>query len=396
MIKVCHIITKLELGGAQQNTLYTIGHLDRQTFQPLLITGSEGLLIEEANQQKDVAKHYLPELMREIRPWHDARALYHIIRILRRERLQDPQTPLIVHTHSSKAGILGRWAAKIAGCDRIVHSIHGFGFHPYQRRLKRWLFIALEWLTSWITDHFIAVSSENLETGVRLRLFTRDQAHLIRSGIDIERFRSDASEETPEEQQQRRTRVLHSLHIPLHTPLIVMVACFKPQKAPLDFIRVIKIVSETFPRVHAIMLGDGILRPQIEALIAKLQLQETISLLGWRNDVAALLPLCRLFVLTSLWEGLPRVCPQAMAAGLPIVATRVNGIPEAVEDGVNGFLVAPGDVKGLAQKVVYLLQNPEKASEMGDSGRQRVQEFDIRRMVQQQEELYHSLICGGK
>ncbi|GAK57431.1 putative glycosyltransferase, group 1 [Candidatus Vecturithrix granuli] len=392
MIKVCHIITQLELGGAQQNTLFTVEHLDRSQFLPILITGAEGLLIEEANQCADVQKYYLPELIREIRPAQDLRVIIEIRRILRQEFQKDPQTPLIVHTHSSKAGIVGRWAAKLAGVRWILHSIHGFGFHPYQSFPERWAYIFLEWLTARITTHFIAVSAANIATGIHYRLFSRDRVSLIRSGIDIARFQQYANR-TSSEGQMHRTQMLRNFHLPQDKSLIGMVACFKPQKAPLDFIRVMKMVVERYPQAHAVMVGDGVLRSQIEAMIAEYHLEETISLVGWRTDIAELLPLFDVLVLTSYWEGLPRVCPQAMAAGLPIVATNVDGIPEAVQDGITGFLAQPGDLRALADKIVYVLEHPEIAQEMGRKGQERVAEFDIYRMVHQQEELYRSLIA---
>ena len=137
MIKVCHLITKLELGGAQQNTLYTVRHLDRQRFLPILMTGAEGRLIQEAEEDGHVRKYYLPDLVREIRPTRDFSAFQHLRRLLQQEHQQTSQIPMIVHTHSSKAGILGRWAAKSAGISPIIHSIHGFGFHRDQRPLIR-------------------------------------------------------------------------------------------------------------------------------------------------------------------------------------------------------------------------------------------------------------------
>ena len=392
MMKVCHIITQLELGGAQQNTLFTVQHLDRSQFLPILITGAEGLLIEEANQCADVQKHYLPDLIRQIRPAQDLRAMLQIRRILRQERQKDPQTPILVHTHSSKAGIVGRWAAKLAGIPWILHSIHGFSFHPYQSFPERWGYILLEWLTARITTHFIAVSAANIATGIRYRLFSTNRVSLIRSGIDIARFQQYATRASVEG-QTRREQMLRNLHLPQNKSLIVMVACFKPQKAPLDFIRVMKIVVERYPQAHAVMIGDGVLRPQIEAMIAEYHLEEAISLVGWRTDIPELLPLFEVLVLTSYWEGLPRVCPQAMAAGLPIVATNVDGIPEAVQDGINGFLAQPGDIQRLADKIVYVLEHPEIAQQMGKKGQERVAEFDIYRMVRQQEELYRSLIA---
>ena len=391
MIKVCHIITKLELGGAQQNTLSTVQSLDRAQFVPLLITGAAGILIAEANQYQHVRKYYLPDLVREIRPMQDAVALYKIWQILRREQHATPHTPLIVHTHSSKAGILGRWAAKWAGVSWIIHSIHGFGFHPDQSRLARWTFILLERITSKITTHFIAVSQANIETGMRLGLFSRSRVSLIRSGIDLAHFQKVSARPASEMQQQREQK-LQELHIPHHKKVVGIIACFKPQKAPLDFVQAMRLVADAVPEVQAIMVGDGELRPQIEALIARKHLENVIALLGWRTDIPELLSVCQLLVLTSLWEGLPRVCPQAMAVGIPIVATHVDGIPEAVHDGINGFLVQPGDIPKIAEKIVCLLNNPDLARNMGEQGQKMVAEFDMQRMVQQQEELYQRLV----
>jgi hypothetical protein len=137
-IKVAHIITKLELGGAQQNTLFTVSHLDRDRFQPILITGEPGLLDEEARGLGGVEFHQVPSLVRPLRPVADLRALIGLTRLLRRLR------PAIVHTHSSKAGILGRWAARLAGVPIVIHSIHGFGFTPEQHPLLRALLLTAE------------------------------------------------------------------------------------------------------------------------------------------------------------------------------------------------------------------------------------------------------------
>jgi glycosyltransferase involved in cell wall biosynthesis len=249
----------------------------------------------------------------------------------------------------------------------------------------------LEWITSKITTHFIAVSSANIATGMHYRLFSPTRVSLIRSGIDIARFQKYANRSAPNFPRYREI-LLKELDLPQDKSLVGMVACFKPQKAPGNFVQTIKLVAKAFPETHAVMVGDGILRPQIEAMIARNNLEHTISLLGWRTDIPKILPLFELLVLTSFWEGLPRVCPQAMAAGLPIVATDVDGIPEAVQDGVNGFLLPPGDIQGMAEKIIYLLKNPDIASHMGQQGCQRVGEFDIQHMVHQQEELYQRLV----
>ena len=134
------------------------------------------------------------------------------------------------------------------------------------------------------------------------------------------------------------------------------------------------------------------LRSKVEELIEVLSIEDRILLLGWRRDIPEIMNCIDILVLTSLWEGLPRVFPQAMASGIPVVATGVDGIPEAIQDGINGFLLPPGDIDGMAAKIIYLIRHPEKAREMGEKGKRLVGEFDIWRMLEQQEELYDNLL----
>lgn len=380
-IKVFHIITKLELGGAQQNTLYTVGHLDRSRFEPYLIANDEGILVEEARRIPDLKTYLIPEMIREINPLTDFKG-YQLIKAILHENINSGEKA-IVHTHSSKAGILGRWAAKAAGVPVIIHSIHGYAFHDFQHPLVRQAYIALEKITAPVTTKFIAVSQKNIETGVKEGIFGRDRAVLIRSGIDIASFR-DVQVDVVTKRQE--------LGISGEAPLVGTVANFKPQKAPLDFVRVAERVHRQVPEAKFLYCGDGEMRGEVESLIRKLKLEETVILAGWRHDVPEILHCIDVFLLTSLWEGLPRVLPQAMSAGKPAVATAVDGSPEAVKDGENGYICEPRDVEGMAEKVVYLLKNPAIAREMGEKGRQRVDEWDIDLMVRQQEELYDALI----
>ncbi|HUT85106.1 MAG TPA: glycosyltransferase family 4 protein [Thermodesulfobacteriota bacterium] len=383
-IKVVHIITKLELGGAQENTLFTVAHLDRSRFEPFLISGNEGILAEEAQRIGGVKTYLLPDLVREISLLHDTRAFTETVRTLKEIRSSgDKNARLIVHTHSSKAGIIGRWAAKTAGAEAIIHTYHGFGFNDYQPWLVKWFYILLEWLTSRITTRFICVSEANREKGIALGLFREDQTALIRSGIDLERFASP---------QKSREETRKELGIPLDTPLATMIACFKPQKAPLDFVRVAGLVKKEMPHVRFLMVGDGILRNEIEQARRECGVEQELILPGWRRDIPEILNATDCLVLTSLWEGLPRVFPQAMCLGLPVVATRVDGATDVISDNVNGFLLPPRDCEGMAQKVLYLLKNPDRAKEMGERGRAQVKEFDSHTMVKQQEELYFSLV----
>lgn len=383
-VPVVHIITKLELGGAQQNTLFTVAHLNRDLFRPYLITNSEGILVPEALALKGVKTFFIPELKREINPLMDVLALFKIKGIL--QEIKGNDSALIVHTHSSKAGILGRWGAHLAGADAIIHSIHGFGFHDYQLFCFRYFIIFLEKVTSRITDKFIAVSKATIQKGVEVDIFPAKKASIIRSGIELEKFTGV---------NVKRSEKKKALGGDLTLPLVTMIGCLKPQKAPLDYVEVAHHVLQK-KDAFFILVGDGVLRKKVEKKVGELGLGKQFKLLGWRRDIAEILAATDIFVLTSLWEGLPRVLPQAMAMGIPIVATNVDGTPEAVIDGINGFLVEPRDVRGMAEKIVYLLDHSKKAAAMGKRGKGMVGEFDIWKMVKEQEELYLTLLKKKK
>ena len=375
-VHICHIVTLLELGGAQQNTLYTVAHLDRQRYRVSLIAGEGGLLDEEALALPDVEVHLLRELVREVDPARDLKALARLTSLLL--RLQ----PDVVHTHSSKAGVLGRWAAYLAGVGTVVHSIHGFGFHHGTPLLQRGFYRALEAGTAAVTTRFLAVSQASVDFGVSQGILTRERSCLVRSGIRLAAFRGGPP-----------PGALHrELAISPEAPVVGMIACLKPQKAPLDFVRAAARVARRVPAAHFILVGDGEQRRAVEEEVRSLELAGRLHLLGWRRDIPAILADLSLLVLTSLWEGLPRVVPEAMAAGLPVVATKVDGTPEAVREGETGFLVEPHDVETLAGKIEYLLSHPAEARRMGQNGRMRVEEFDIDSMVHRQEAIYDSLL----
>jgi len=376
-ISVAHIITKLELGGAQQNTLFTVSHLDRTRFHPILMTGGEpGLLDREAASVPTVEFYRVASLIRPVSPLADLLALIRLTRLLAGLK------PTIVHTHSSKAGIVGRLAAKLAGVPIIIHSIHGFGFTPAQGPMVRRFLVVVERLVARVTTRFIAVSEANRKQGVDMGLFTMDRCVVIRSGIDVERFRT-----TKVHRESKR----RELGLDPTRPVVGMIAPFKPQKAPLDFVRVVALVHEVKPDTQFLLVGDGELRSAIETEIAQSGLTGLVHLTGWRRDIPEIIRCLDVFVLTSRWEGLPRVYLEARASGVPAVGTNVDGASEAVQDGVNGYLAEPGDVRTMAERVLHLLAHPDEAARMGQNGMALPDEFDIRRMVLRQEEEYERL-----
>lgn len=380
-LPILHLITRLIIGGAQENTMLTADYLDKSRWKVDVIsgpqTGSEGSLIE-AVRQRGVSLTIEPALVREINPLNDVLALLRLWRSIKRGRYA------IVHSHSSKAGILGRWAAKLAGAPIIVHTVHGWGHTDRQHPLVRQLYIGLEKLTLPITDCLITVSPRDIEKGLRDGIGRPEDYVVIRSGIELDQFGFPA---VPREQ----TRV--ALNLPASAPVVGTVARLSAQKAPLDFVTAAGAIARDCPDAYFVFVGDGPLRPQVEAEIAALGIGDRFILTGLRRDVPDLMAAFDVFVLTSLWEGLPRVLPQAMATGLPIVATAVDGNAEAVTDGVNGRLVPPGRPDRVAQAVLELLDSPDLMKSMASKGKERAKEFGARQMVDQIARLYDQLLA---
>ncbi len=380
MHRVCHIITKLELGGAQKITLRTVSHLDRAKFHPMLITGGEPAELDgDAAKIPKLELHRVPSLVRAIRPVLDLKALIQLTRLLRRLR------PALVHTHSSKAGILGRWAARLAGVPVIVHTVHGFGFTPSQHPVLRQVLIKLEKWTSAFTDWIFTDSEANRQEGIGLALFGIDRSSMLPPGVDRLAIQAVVVD---------RAKKRRDLGLDERQPLVGMVAPFKPQKAPLDFVRVAVKVHTCRPDTQFVLVGDGELRGSLEQEIERLGLSRSIVLTGWRRDVPDIMKCLDVFLLTSRWEGLPRVYLEASCCGVPIVGTAVDGAGEVVLEGRNGFLRQPGDVDGLAERVLWLLDHPQAAKEMGQTGTALSSRFDCYEVVRQQEHRYERLLAG--
>jgi glycosyltransferase involved in cell wall biosynthesis len=378
--KVLHLITRLVVGGAQENTLLTARLLNKADWEVTIVsgpqTGSEGSLIETV-RELGIPLLLEPSLVREMHPLKDFLALFRLAWLIK----QGGYT--IVHTHSSKAGIVGRWAAKLAGAPHIIHTVHGWGHHDYQHPLVRAYYIWLERLTLPITDKLIVVSPLNIEKGVQDGIGQLEDYLVIRSGIELERF---GHPQTPREV----TRA--AWNIPISSRVVGTVTRLSPQKGPLDFVRAAALILQAQPDCYFLMVGEGPMHDEVVTLATQLGLAHRLVLTGLRRDVPELMAAFDLFVLSSLWEGLPRVLPQAMASGLPIVATATDGSAEAIIEGVNGFLVPPGDPAALAQRVITLLNDPIQARRMGAAGQARVAEFDVYRMVEQIAQLYRELL----
>ncbi len=376
---ICHVITKLELGGAQEVAMRVVSSLDRRRFRPVLIAGPGGMLTEEAAALEGVEVRLIPSLVREIRPVQDLRALWELVATFRRLR------PKIVHTHSSKAGILGRLAAWLAGVPCILHTIHGYGVTPAQPSWLQHLVIKLEWMVGRVTTHWIAVSQADRRQGLEWQLFSSSKVSVVRPGIDPTAF---ATRIEPAE----RDRLRAALGVGPEQLLVGTVSCLKPQKSPEDFIRVAALVCQRMPAAKCVLVGDGALRPQIEAMIQAQGLQDRVTLLGWRRDVASLLKAFDVFVLTSQWEGLPCAILEARASRIPIVATRVGGAAEAIIEGIQGTLCPVGDVRAIAGRVCQILGDERLRADLRNGTQELPEEFTIQETVKQYQSLYTYLL----
>lgn len=378
---VIQIITRLELGGAQQNTLDTCRLLDRSRFRVALFSGADGRLDSAAARIPGIDFRIVPDLVRPVRPRQDLRAYRllrdHIAPFVRQG------APVIVHTHSSKAGILGRLAARAAGVRRIVHTIHGFGHNAFQNPVTRRLAVLAEQYVSRSTSRYVAVSTANLEQGRRLGLFKKARVELIRSGFELEPFRRPGID---------RRAARERLGLPGEVPLVGTVACFKPQKDLSTLLRAARAVRTSVPDARFVIAGDGDLRPSLERQLERDGLKPAVTLLGWRDDLPEILAALDVFLLTSRWEGLPRSIIQAMAAGVPVVATAVDGVLDIVADGETGLLAKPGDHIGLGRRVAELLQDGGRAKELAASAALQVEPFELGRMIGSLEALYADLL----
>ena len=380
-IKILQVITRLIIGGAQEHVMYLCDLLDKKRFQVKLIsgpqTGSEGELITEV-RKRYIDLMILPELVREINPTKDFPALVKLAKYIRKENFD------IVHTNSSKAGILGRLAAKLAGAPVIIHTVHGWAYHNQMGKRKRGLYVTLEKWAEKFTHKLITVSDLNIKKGLADGIGNESKYVTIHSGIDLNRFdpsNLDSKNKKREWNIDPSNRVVGS------------VTRLSEQKAPADFVRMANEILKHNPKVSFLLVGDGPLKDEIQNLIDRFKISKKVIMTGLRHDIPELLAVMDVFVLSSLWEGLPRVFPQAMAMGLPIVATNVDGAPEAVKDGVNGFLVPPKDFTTLAQRTLQLVEDSRLARKMGEAGRKMVHpDFCIREMVRKTEHLYMKLI----
>lgn len=354
-LRVAQIVTKLT-AGAGGITLRGAAALDPARYTTTILTAGESSLIEAAEEAGlEVIRLRHMARGRGLYPSTDARGIRELLDHLRAGGFD------VVHTHSAKAGAIGRLAARRAGVRAIVHSFHGFPFHGFQPAVVRRSLLTAERGLARITDYFLADGTMIAAEAVRLRLCAPGAIRAIASPVD-----EGIVAATPATRRHAR----RLLGLPQDATVVGTAARLSHQKAPLDLVRALARLGR--PDVTVAWIGDGELRPKTEREIRRAGLEGRFLLLGERSDVPALLPAFDVFVLPSLYEGLPCAVVEAMTAGIPVVATAVNSVPEIVIAGKTGLLARPGDPASLADALGFMLGHPAAAARMAGAARSHI------------------------
>ncbi|OQA35866.1 MAG: putative glycosyltransferase EpsF [Candidatus Dependentiae bacterium ADurb.Bin331] len=371
-LHVLYIITKLELGGAQKVCLSLFNGLSSQGHRSFLISGTDGTLTNQVSEEKNII--LLSSFVREV-GWQsfitEWRAFKELVRKIKQLKKEFPD--LIVHTHSTKAGILGRWAAWWCGIEKRIHTVHGFAFHEYQTWLKWVCIYAVEFITSFITTHYVCVSSHDVKTGIRLFPRFTQKHSIIRAAVDTKQFYLPAQKNKFE----RST----------NTFVFGTISCFKEQKNLFDLLHAFKDAYAKNNTIRLEIIGDGILRPALEEWIKHHELTQVITLHGWQSEVAPIMIDWHAFVLSSLWEGLPCAVVEARLLKLPVLSYNTGGIHDIIFSGENGFLYKQKQWHQLAHGMLTLAQNNQLYKKLA-SYHDDLRSFEQSYMIQQHLTLY--------
>ena len=377
-IKVAHVITRLDRGGSAENTFLTALAHDPARYDVTVIAGSQDLDPSKRErlqaQEKRVA--LVENLVRAVNPRRDLGAFLELRRLLGDGNYD------VIHTHTSKAGFLGRMAAPRSSA--IVHTPHGHVFYGYYGWILTRGFILAERLAARRTDRIVTLTDMEAADHVRLRIAPRERFVTIPSGIDVARYAQPS---------RSRREVRAEIGIQPDVFLVGAVGRLVPIKGHRHLIEAMARLE----RAALVVAGDGSLREELSELVGRLNLSGRVKLLGEREDIPGILGALDLFALPSLNEGQSRALAEAMAAGLPAVASRVGGVPEVLVEGLTGLLVGPADPGGLAEAIEKLMADADRRATMGQAARRRAADvFSIRRMIERIEALYGELLAGKR
>lgn len=384
-MRVAHLIARLIIGGAQENTILNCQDLIRDYGDEVLLIAGPGLgpegSLEADARARGIPIEVFSSLRRAIHPTRDIVAWRAIERTLAHFQ------PDVVHTHGGKCGLFGRVIASRQGVPAIVHTVHGAAFHPYQPAPARAFFRHCEKLAAAHCHAIISVADAMTEQQVAAGIAPREKFTTIYSGMEVEPFLNCG---------EHRQRVRRELGYRASDVVVGKVGRLFHLKGHADLIKAAEIACALEPNLKFLFVGDGILREPLHAQIVAARLTDRFTFTGLvaPRTIPELLAATDLVVHTSLREGLARVLPQALLAGKPVVGYDVDGAREVVEHDANGYLIKPGEIDGLATRIVELCESAELRDRLGANGRDQCRtRFDHREMTRQIRALYERLLA---
>jgi glycosyltransferase involved in cell wall biosynthesis len=379
-LRILQVAYKSEISGGEKVLLNLAKHLTRRGHHLLVACPAHGPLVQVLKEE------HIEVTVIPIKKTYDLLAAFRLRDLMLEERVQ------VLHSHGMLVNIVGRIASKMTYIPVSISTVHltrelssGGRAENIRERLKGQYYRALDNFTARFNDRIIAVS-ESVKQDLISQGVSREKVVVIKNGIEFEPC------ESPLTGNNRRAIKKRELGVN-NRPVVGTITRLSKQKDVRTFLYAISDVARKYPHVRCLLVGDGEQRKELEDLSNRLALNGNVTFLGYREDARESLDLFDIFVLSSLWEGLPLVILEAMAAAKPVIATRVSGTAEAVIDGETGLLVPLRDNKGLAESIKMLLADQRLAQKMGEAGRRRVEEyFGVERMVDETESLYLDLI----
>ncbi len=380
--KVMRMIARLNIGGPAIHVILLTSMLNSERYESILVTGKEGP--KEGNmlslaREKGVEPLMVPSLGRELHPLRDLITLWKLYWLIRREK------PDIVHTHTAKAGTVGRLAAWLAGVPVIIHTFHGHVLHGYFSSWKNSFFRSIERFLARRCSRVITVSECCRQDLLRYNIGTDESLRTIYLGLELEKFR------LPDEEEVRQI-VRQQYEIPQEAFVVGIVARLVPIKRHEVLFQAVPKVLREYPETYFVIVGDGELRESLEQLAQRLNIAHCCIFCGFRNDPERVYAAFDLTVLTSGNEGLPVTVIESLASGKAVVATEVGGVPELIEEGKNGYIVEKENPDSVADGIIKAVADPEKTKTMGKNAQdETIRKFSSQRLMEEIDSLYQEV-----
>ncbi|MCH8326371.1 MAG: glycosyltransferase family 4 protein [Bacteroidetes bacterium] len=382
--KVLHIITLFSVGGATENTIFTVDGLIKRGYDVDIITGpnisSEGSMYSIC-KKLNLSVLTFNNLKRDISPFSDIIVIFQLYLFIKKNNYD------IVHTHSSKAGIVGRIAAWLARTPIIIHHNHAKPYHRFQSWFIQTLYKSIERFTSLFCDKIVSVTYTIVDEMVKDKIAPREKFVVIRSGFNIENFKNFDS--------TNNFKIKEKFGLTANDIVIGKIARLSVIKGHIYLLQAFEKVFRQIPNVKLLLIGDGENKNELLKFIDKKRLNDKIIFTGLipTNEMPSVISLIDIVVHTALLEGLPRVFTQSMLMGKPVISFDLDGAHEVIEDGKNGYLIEPMNIEMLTEKIIDLVSNTTKSKNFGSYAKDNIKDdFSIMAMVENNNKLYQELL----